>query len=113
MPSSDCGLGAWWRDAPQPGPLRRLQPRVQIEAFEVPKSQPREKEQPVKVNSISGVSCIVKDLDKTAEFYQALGFRLGNREPDHVTCYVNWFWVTFLAQDKQEDQERKKEAKVS
>jgi len=67
----------------------------------------------VKVNSISGVSCIVKDLDKTAEFYQALGFRLGNREPDHVTCYVNWFWVTFLAQNKQEDQERKKEAKVS
>jgi catechol 2,3-dioxygenase-like lactoylglutathione lyase family enzyme len=67
----------------------------------------------VKINSISGVACFVKDLDKTAEFYDALGFRLGKREPDRLTCYVNWFSVTFLAQDQEEDPERKKEAKLS
>ncbi len=49
----------------------------------------------MKINSISGVTHLVDDVDKTAELYEALGFRLGKREPGRVTCYVNWFWVTF------------------
>jgi catechol 2,3-dioxygenase-like lactoylglutathione lyase family enzyme len=56
----------------------------------------------VKLNSISGVSCFVKDLDETAEFYEGLGFRIGKREPDRLTCYVNWFWMTFVAEDRGE-----------
>jgi catechol 2,3-dioxygenase-like lactoylglutathione lyase family enzyme len=67
----------------------------------------------MKINSISGVSCFASDLDRTAEFYEALGFHLGKREPDRLTCYVNWFWVTFMAQDSEEEPERKKEAKLS
>jgi catechol 2,3-dioxygenase-like lactoylglutathione lyase family enzyme len=67
----------------------------------------------VKVNSISGVSCFVKSLDKTAKFYETLGFRMGKRESDRLTCYVNWFSVTFIAQDKEVDPERKKEAKLA
>lgn len=65
----------------------------------------------MKVNSVSGVSCYVQDLDKTAAFYEALGFRIGKREPDRVTCYVNWFSVAFIAQDTETDPERKKEAR--
>lgn len=55
--------------------------------------------EPIKPNSISGVTYSVADLDRTAEFYEALGFRVGSREDDRLTCYVNWFWLTFVAQD--------------
>ncbi len=64
----------------------------------------------MKMSSISGVSCYVKDVSKTTEFYEALGFRIGRQEADRVACYVNWFWVEFVAQDKEEDPQRKKEA---
>jgi catechol 2,3-dioxygenase-like lactoylglutathione lyase family enzyme len=64
----------------------------------------------MKVNSISGITCYVKDLARTAEFYEAIGFRRGKEEPDRVTFYVNWFFVTFVAQDRDEDTELRKEA---
>jgi catechol 2,3-dioxygenase-like lactoylglutathione lyase family enzyme len=54
----------------------------------------------MKVNSISGITCYVADLSRTAEFYEAIGFRRGKEEPDRVTFYVNWFFVTFIAQDR-------------
>ena len=66
----------------------------------------------MKVNSISGITCYVKDLAKTAEFYEALGFRKGKEEEDRVTFYVNWFFVTFIAQDSEDDAELRKEAKL-
>ena len=49
----------------------------------------------MKISSISGLVYRVQDLAKTIEFYQTLGFRLGKSEERQVTCYVNWFWVTF------------------
>ena len=49
----------------------------------------------MKISSISGVSYRVHDLDKTVEFYETLGFRLGKRDEHQVTVYVNWFWLTF------------------
>jgi len=55
----------------------------------------------LKLNSISGITCHVKDLRRTAEFYETLGFRRGNEAPGRLTCYVNWFWVTFVAQDHE------------
>ena len=64
----------------------------------------------MKVNSISGITCYVEDLSRTAEFYEAIGFRRGKEEPDRVTFYVNWFFVTFIAQDREDDAERRKEA---
>lgn len=66
----------------------------------------------MKVNSISGVSCYVKDLAKTSDFYEALGFRRGKEEPGRVTFYVNWFFVTFIAQDQAEGAELRKEARL-
>ena len=66
----------------------------------------------MKVNSISGITCYVKDLARTAEFYEAIGFRPGKQEPDRATFYVNWFFVTFIAQDQEDDAELRKEAEL-
>jgi len=66
----------------------------------------------MKVNSISGLTCYVKDLARTAEFYEAIGFRRGKEGPDRVTFYVNWFFVTFIAQDQEADAELRKEAEL-
>jgi catechol 2,3-dioxygenase-like lactoylglutathione lyase family enzyme len=49
----------------------------------------------MKISSISGLVYAVRDLDETVKFYETLGFRLGKRDEHQVTCYVNWFWVTF------------------
>lgn len=50
----------------------------------------------MKVNSISGITCHVKDLARSAEFYEAIGFRPGKQEADRATFYVNWFFVTLV-----------------
>jgi catechol 2,3-dioxygenase-like lactoylglutathione lyase family enzyme len=67
----------------------------------------------MKVNSIAGVTCYVKDLARTADFYEAIGFRRGKEESDRATFYVNWFFVTFVAQDREEDEALRKEAEAS
>jgi catechol 2,3-dioxygenase-like lactoylglutathione lyase family enzyme len=56
----------------------------------------------MKISSISGLTYPVKDLDRTAEFYQSLGFRPGKRDDHQLTCYVNWFWLTFTTDDNGE-----------
>jgi len=50
----------------------------------------------MKLNSISGVTHHVKNLEASAAFYESLGFRIGKRETDQVTCYVNWFWINLV-----------------
>jgi catechol 2,3-dioxygenase-like lactoylglutathione lyase family enzyme len=50
----------------------------------------------MKIKSVSGITCYVKDLDTTAQFYEALGFEIKKRESNHVTAYSNWFWMDFL-----------------
>jgi len=35
---------------------------------------------------------------------------LGKRDTESLTCYVNWFWVTFVAQDHERDPAMRKEA---
>ncbi len=59
----------------------------------------------MKMSSISGVVCHVKDLDETAAFYEKLGFRLKrDTKPglDQLTAYVNWFWITFRVHEVEE-----------
>ena len=51
----------------------------------------------MKIKSVSGISCCVQDLDRTAEFYERLGFEIRKREAAHITAYSNWFWIDFLA----------------
>ncbi|HLZ14939.1 MAG TPA: VOC family protein [Candidatus Saccharimonadales bacterium] len=57
----------------------------------------------MKLNSISGVTYKVRDLDKSAAFYESIGMRIGKRDDNHVTCYVNWFWVDLVADDTAGD----------
>jgi catechol 2,3-dioxygenase-like lactoylglutathione lyase family enzyme len=57
----------------------------------------------MKVNSVSGVTCYVEDLQRTGEFYEAIGFRRGKDEEDRLTFYVNWFSVTFIARAGEDD----------
>jgi catechol 2,3-dioxygenase-like lactoylglutathione lyase family enzyme len=66
----------------------------------------------MKVNSISGITCYVSDLARTAEFYETIGFRRGKEEPGRLTFYVNWFFVTFIAQDQEADAELQSEAEL-
>jgi catechol 2,3-dioxygenase-like lactoylglutathione lyase family enzyme len=56
----------------------------------------------MKVNSIAGITCQVEDLARAAEFYETIGFRRGKEESDRVTFYVNWFFVTLIAEDRSE-----------
>lgn len=62
-------------------------------------SSPSTTEATMKLSSISGLHCHVQDLARTADFYEAIGFRRGKQEADRLTFYVNWFFVTFIAQD--------------
>jgi catechol 2,3-dioxygenase-like lactoylglutathione lyase family enzyme len=56
----------------------------------------------MKIKSVSGISCYVKNLNKTAKFYETLGFEIRRREVDHVTAYSNWFWIDFVSMSKGE-----------
>jgi catechol 2,3-dioxygenase-like lactoylglutathione lyase family enzyme len=67
----------------------------------------------MKVNSISGITCYVDDLARTAEFYEAIGFRRGKEEPDRVTFYVNWFFATFIDEGHAQDAELQGEAHLA
>lgn len=64
----------------------------------------------MKVNSISGLGCYVKDLDVTAAFYQKLGFRMGARDERTLTCYVNWFSMQFIVASLEDKDEFVREA---
>lgn len=67
----------------------------------------------MKVKSVSGITCYAKNLNKTAKFYETLGFKTRKRDTTHITLYSNWFWIDFLAIDKEERSEFRKEARLS
>lgn len=55
----------------------------------------------MKMKSVSGIICLVDDLDEVTEFYETLGFEFRKRTPDvSATAYLNWFWIEFLLADK-------------
>ncbi|HEX9389288.1 MAG TPA: VOC family protein [Anaerolineales bacterium] len=56
----------------------------------------------MKIKSVSGITYFVKNLNKTASFYEALGFEIRKRESNHITVYSNWFWIDFVAIGKDE-----------
>ncbi|MGH7241082.1 MAG: VOC family protein [Candidatus Saccharimonadales bacterium] len=64
----------------------------------------------MKIVSISGFTCYVKDLAKTSEFYEKLGFRPGKQEAGRMTCYVNWFSVDFVQASTEDKSEFQAEA---
>lgn len=64
------------------------------------------------MKSVSGTVCYVKDITKTAEFYEALGFHFDKWDPDHISIRLNWFWMDFHPQDKEDKPDFQKEASL-
>jgi len=64
------------------------------------------------LKSVSGFTCYVKDIKKTADFYKALGFKLEKQDSDYLLARLNWFGIDFRAQDSEEKSEFQKEAKA-
>ena len=56
----------------------------------------------MKIKSVSGITCFVRNLIKTATFYENLGFEIRRKETNHITAYSNWFWIDFVAIGKDE-----------
>jgi catechol 2,3-dioxygenase-like lactoylglutathione lyase family enzyme len=67
----------------------------------------------MKVKSVSGVGCLVKELGRTAKFYQALGFEVKKREPGLITVYMNWFWMEFHAKGGATAGDLAKDARIA
>ena len=59
----------------------------------------------MKIKSVSGITCYVKNLSKTIKFYETLGFETKKKDAYHATLYSNWFWIDFLAIAKNERDE--------
>lgn len=64
----------------------------------------------MKLKSVAGIVCYVKDIEKTAAFYKTLGFLLSKQEENHMSVRLNWFWIDFYQQNKEEKPEFQKEA---
>jgi catechol 2,3-dioxygenase-like lactoylglutathione lyase family enzyme len=62
------------------------------------------------LKSVSGFTLYVKDLDKSAHFYETLGFKIEKREEGHVLLRVNWFTVDLVSQMSENKEEFHKEA---
>lgn len=56
----------------------------------------------MKIKSVSGIACYVKNLNKTIAFYETLGFETKKQDTTHATLYSNWFWIDCLAIGKDE-----------
>jgi catechol 2,3-dioxygenase-like lactoylglutathione lyase family enzyme len=64
----------------------------------------------MKAKSVSGLGLYVQDIAATAAFYEALGFRVGERSENYLKIYLNWFWMQFNTIDSEEKPEFQKEA---
>lgn len=53
----------------------------------------------MKLVSVSSLLYYVKDIDKTKEFYEAIGFQFDNKAEKIIT-YLNWFSIEFRQQNK-------------
>lgn len=68
----------------------------------------------MKMKSVSGVICLVKDLERSKEFYEKLGFDFRKEVPGvAVTAYLNWFWIEFLSLEKVVTEAFKEDIPVS
>lgn len=66
----------------------------------------------MKIKSVAGIVCYVADLNKTAKFYEALGFVIKRQDVNSIDIYLNWFWITFLLISKENKPEFQKEANL-
>lgn len=64
----------------------------------------------MKMSSVAGIVSYVKDTAVTADFYEKLGFIITKRDPEHLSIRLNWFWIDFHPQDKEDKPEFQQEA---
>jgi catechol 2,3-dioxygenase-like lactoylglutathione lyase family enzyme len=64
----------------------------------------------MKLKAASGYACYVKDLDKTAGFYEKLGLVIKERKSDRLIIYLNWYRIDFVVRDTESMPEIQKEA---
>lgn len=64
------------------------------------------------MKSIAGIVSYVNDVEVTAEFYEKLGFIITKRQPDHLSVRLNWFWIDFHPQDKEDKPDFQVEANL-
>ncbi len=64
------------------------------------------------MKSVSGIVHYVKDIAQTTNFYKQLGFIIETEQPDHLSIRLNWFWMDFHPQDKEDKPEFQKEANL-
>lgn len=62
------------------------------------------------LKSVSGFTLYVKDLNKSVDFYESLGFKIEKREDGHAIARVNWFTVDLVSQMDEDKAEFQKEA---
>jgi len=51
----------------------------------------------MKLKSGAGYACYVKDIDKTAEFYEKLGLQIKERTSERLVIYLNWYRIDFFS----------------
>lgn len=66
----------------------------------------------MKLKSVSGIVFYVKDLEATAAFYEVLGFTIVEKGTDILSIRLNWFWMDFHPQDKEDKPEFQREANL-
>lgn len=49
----------------------------------------------MKLKSGAGIVCYVKDISKTVDFYETLGFEFKRKDSTRATAYINWWWIDF------------------
>lgn len=64
----------------------------------------------MKAKSVSGIGFYVQDIARTAEFYEMLGFRVGERTDNYLKVYLNWFWLQFNTVSGEDKPEFRAEA---
>jgi catechol 2,3-dioxygenase-like lactoylglutathione lyase family enzyme len=56
----------------------------------------------MKLKSGAGIVCYVKDIARTVEFYERLGFEFKLKESTRATAYINWWWIDFHLLDAED-----------
>ncbi len=67
----------------------------------------------MKLKSVSGVACYVKDVESSTSFYETVGFVIKRREPSRATAYLNWFWIDLLSIDAEPRDAYRQDAEVA
>jgi catechol 2,3-dioxygenase-like lactoylglutathione lyase family enzyme len=64
----------------------------------------------MKLKSAAGYSCLVTDLNKTADFYEKLGLQIKKRENNRLIIYLNWYRIDFVKIEETDRADLRKEA---